>query len=279
MKKKNNISILGLAILCGLFGTYQIVAQEVGLQLYSLRNQFKTDVQGTLKLVNKWGITKIEGGGSYGLPMDEYKKLLKDNGLEMVSVGAGYEDLQNDIEKVVQNAKTFGAKYVMCAWISHDGNTFDIAKTKEATAVFNKAGKRLKEEGITLAYHAHGYEFRPYEDGTLFDYMAKNATHFAFEMDVYWVHHGGGDPLELMNRYPDKVVLLHLKDMEHGIKGNDTGHEDVETNVALGTGQVDIAGVVKRAKELGVVEYMFIEDECSRVVEQVPQSLKFLESL
>ena len=279
MKKKNNISILGLAILCSLFGTYQIVAQEVGLQLYSLRNQFKTDVQGTLKLVNKWGITKIEGGGSYGLPMDEYKKLLKDNGLEMVSVGAGYEDLQNDIEKVVQNAKTFGAKYVMCAWISHDGNTFDIAKTKEATAVFNKAGKRLKEEGITLAYHAHGYEFRPYEDGTLFDYMAKNATHFAFEMDVYWVHHGGGDPLELMNRYPDKVVLLHLKDMEHGIKGNDTGHEDVETNVALGTGQVDIAGVVKRAKELGVVEYMFIEDECSRVVEQVPQSLKFLESL
>ncbi|MGB5270016.1 MAG: sugar phosphate isomerase/epimerase [Eudoraea sp.] len=279
MMKKNNILILGVAILCCQFSSYQMVAQEVGLQLYSLRNQFKTDVPGTLKLVKDWGITKIEGGGSYGLPMDEYKKLLKDNKLEMVSVGAGYEDLQNDIEKVVQNAKTFGAKYVMCAWIPHDGNTFDIAKTKEATEVFNKAGKRLKEEGITLAYHAHGYEFRPYEDGTLFDYMAKNANHFAFEMDVYWVHHGGGDPLALLNRYPDKVVLLHLKDMEHGVKGNDTGHEDVETNVVLGTGQVDIAGVVNRAKELGVVKYMFIEDECSRVVEQVPQSLKFLKSL
>lgn len=279
MKTKINFRILVIAVLCCFFGTYQIIAQEVGLQLYSLRNQFKTDVEGTLKLVNEWGITKIEGGGSYGLPMDEYKKLLSDNGLEMVSVGAGYEDLQNDIEKVIQNAKTFGAKYVMCAWIPHEGNTFDIAKTKEATSVFNKAGKRLKEEGITLAYHAHGYEFRPYEDGTLFDYMAKNATHFAFEMDVYWVHHGGGDPIALMNRYPDKVVLLHLKDMEHGVKGNDTGHEDVETNVVLGTGQVDIAGIVKRAKELGVVEYMFIEDECSRVVEQVPNSLKFLESL
>ena len=279
MKTKFNFRSLGLAILCCLFGSNQIIAQEVGLQLYSLRNQFKTDVQGTLKLINDWGITKIEGGGSYGLPMDEYKKLLKDNSLEMVSVGAGYEDLQNDIEKVVQNAKTFGAKYVMCAWIPHDGNTFDISKTKEATMVFNKAGKRLEEEGITLAYHAHGYEFRPYEDGTLFDYMAENATHFAFEMDVYWVFHGGGDPLALLNRYPDKVVLLHLKDLELGVKGNDTGHEDVETNVVLGTGQVDIAGVVKRAKELGVVKYMFIEDECSRVVEQVPHSLKFLESL
>lgn len=197
----------------------------------------------------------------------------------MVSVGSSYEDLQNDVDKVIANAKTFGAKFVMCAWIPHDDNVFDIAKTKEATEVFNKAGKRLKKEGITLAYHAHGYEFRPYKDGTLFDYMAQNAKDFAFEMDVYWVYHGGGDPLAVLNRYPDKVVLLHLKDLEKGVKGNNTGHEDVETNVVLGTGQVDIAGVVKRAKELGVVKYMFIEDECSRVVEQVPQSLKFLEKL
>jgi hypothetical protein len=66
--------------------------------------------------------------------------------------------------------------------------------------------------------------------------------------------------------------------MEKGVEGNNTGHEDVETNVVLGTGQVDIAGLVKRGKELGI-EYMFIEDECSRVVEQVPQSLTFLKNL
>lgn len=262
-----------------IFFSASLGAQEVGLQLYSLRNQFKTDVPGTLELVNQWGITKIEGGGSYGLPIDEYKALLKKNKLDMVSVGSSYEDLQNNVDKVIANAKTFGAKYVMCAWIPHEDNVFDIAKTKEATEVFNKAGKALKKEGITLAYHAHGYEFRPYKDGTLFDYMAQNAKDFAFEMDVYWVHHGGADPLAVLNRYPDKIVLLHLKDMEKGVKGNNTGHEDVETNVVLGTGQVDIAGVVKRAKELGVVKYMFIEDECSRVVEQVPQSLRFLEKL
>lgn len=266
-------------LLIAAFGL-SVNAQEIGLQLYSLRNQFKNDVPGTLKLINDWGITKSEGGGTYGLEMDEFQDLLEKNDLDVVSVGAGYGDLKDgNLDKIIENAKAFGAKYVMCAWIDHEGNNFDIEKTKEATEVFNKAGKRLKEEGLTLAYHAHGYEFRPYEDGTLFDYMAKNAEHFAFEMDVYWVQHGGGDPLALLNKYPDKVVLLHLKDMQHGVKGNNTGHEDVETNVVLGTGQVDIAGVVKRAKELGVVEYMFIEDECSRVVEQVPQSLEFLENL
>jgi sugar phosphate isomerase/epimerase len=166
----------------------------------------------------------------------------------------------------------------MCPWIPHDGNVFDIAKTKEAVGVFNQAGKKLKAAGLTLAYHAHGYEFRPYEDGTLFDYMAKNATDFDFEMDVYWVRHGGADPMELLNTYPDKFVLLHLKDMADGLSGNDTGHEDVETNVVLGSGQIDIGALVLRARELGI-EYMFIEDESSSVVEQVPQSLKFLNSL
>ncbi len=276
MKIYSKVAILSLLLLTGITG---VRAQEdMGIQLYSLREQFKSDVPGTLDLIQSWGITLLEGGGTYGMSVEEFKKALKQRGLEVVSVRAGYEELQNDVDQVIQNAKDFGARYVMCAWIPHEGNVFDIATTKEAVAVFNKAGKQLKEAGLTLAYHAHGYEFRPYEDGTLFDYMAQNANDFEFEMDVYWVKHGGADPMEVLNKYPDKFVLMHLKDMAEGVASNDTGHEDVETNVVLGTGQVDIAGLVLRGRELGI-EYMFIEDESSRVVEQVPQSLKFLKSL
>ncbi len=255
-----------------------IFAQEVGLQLYSLRDQFKEDVPGTLQLINKWGIHKIEGGGTYGLPMKEFEALLKKKNLEVVSVGAGFEDLENDVQKVIDNAKSFGAKYVMCAWVPHDNNKWDLEETQHATEVFNRAGKQLKQNGLILAYHPHGYEFRPYKDGTLFDYMAQNATDFTFELDVYWAQHGGADPLALMKKYPDKFSLMHLKDMEKGVKGNNTGHEDVETNVVLGTGQVDIAGTVAEARKLGI-EYMFIEDESSNVVEQVPQSLAYLKNL
>lgn len=254
-----------------------MTAQEVGLQLYSLRNEFKTDVTGSLDIIQSWGITKLEGGGTYGMKMEDFKKELASRDMSVVSVGAGFEQLENDVQKVIDNAKAFGATYVMCAWVPHDDNKWDLEETQHATDVFNKAGKVLKENGLTLAYHAHGYEFRPYEDGTLFDYMAENATDFTFELDVFWAHHGGGDPLALMKKYPKKMTLLHLKDMRKGVEGNNTGHEDVETNVVLGTGQVDIAGVVAEAKQLGI-EYMFIEDESSNVVEQVPQSLKFLES-
>jgi len=254
------------------------VGQELGLQLYSLRNQFKTDVPGTLDLIESWGITNIEGGDSYGVPLVEFKKMLKDRGLMMRSIQGEYMDLKNDVEKVIQNAKDYDVSYVMCAWIDHKDGTFDFAKAMEATEVFNKAGKRLKEEGITLVYHAHGYEFRNYEDGSLFDYMAKNAMHFGFEMDVYWVQHGGGNPMILLNKYPDKFKLMHLKDMEHGMVGDVSGHSDVETNVTLGTGQIDMDGLIKRGKELGV-DYFFIEDESSRVVEQMPGNVKFFRSL
>lgn len=270
---KKILLVLGVAMF-----TFPSSSQEVGLQLYSLRNQFKTDVPGTLKIIKDWGITKIEGGGTYGLPMEEFQGLLKANNLDVVSVGAQFEDLEKNPQKVIDNAKAFGAKYVMCGSVPHDNNKWDLEETQHATKVFNTSGKHLKENGITLAYHPHGYEFRPYKNGTLFDYMAENAEHFTFELDVFWAHHGGADPLALMKKYPNKFTLMHLKDMEKGIEGNNTGHEDVETNVVLGQGQVDIAGTVAEAKKLGI-EYMFIEDESSRVVEQVPGSLKYLNSL
>ncbi|WP_116769556.1 sugar phosphate isomerase/epimerase family protein [Maribacter litoralis] len=253
-------------------------AQEVGLQLYSLRNQFKMDVSNTLGLINEWGITKIEGGGTYDMSLEDFKALLSENDLDMVSVGAEFGDLENDVEKVIKNAKDFGAKYVMCAWVPHEGNTWELQETKHATEVFNKAGKILKKHGLVLAYHPHGYEFRPYKKGTLFDYMVRHATDFTFELDVFWAQHGGADPLELMKKYPKKFTLLHLKDMEKSIEGNNTGHEEDDTNVVLGTGQIDIAGVVAEAKKLGI-EYMFIEDESSNVVTQVPKSLEYLKSL
>jgi len=278
MRKQYKYLLLIVAIIFSPFMLQQTNAQEIGLQLYSLRNQFKSDVPGTLKAISSWGITKIEGGNTYGLPLDAFKKLLAQNNLTATSIGVSFEELQNTPELVLEKAKSYGVKYVMCAWIPHDGDNFTIKEAQLGIDVFNAAGKILKAEGITLAYHAHGYEFRPYADGTLFNHMAKNATHFAFEMDVYWIQHAGVDPMTLLNKYPEKFVLMHLKDMVKGLKGNNAGHSDVETNVTLGTGQIDIAGLVKRGKELGI-EYMFIEDESSRSADQIPKSFNYLKGL
>ena len=275
MKKQLHLTLSLAFTILFFLPTY---SQEFGIQLYSLRDYFRTDIENSLKTISDWGITTVEGGGTYGMDETKFRNLLSKYNLETISIGADYEELKNNPKAVAEKAKRYGARFVMCAWIPHNGNRFTIDDIKASTAVFNRAGNILKKEGVTLAYHAHGYEFRPYEYGTLFDYMAQNAKNFSFEMDVFWVQHGGENPLALLEKYPDFVVMLHLKDMQKGVVGNTTGSEDVETNVVLGTGQVDIAGIVKKARELGV-QYMFIEDESSRVLEQVPQSLRFLKSI
>ncbi len=252
---------------------------NIGLQLYSLREQFSKDVPGTIAQIKSWGINVIEGGeNTYGIEESKFIDLLNKNGIKIASVGASFEELKDNPKEVLRRAKAFGASYVMCAWISHTDDYFNIENAKEANKVFNEAGKLLKENGVSLVYHPHGYEFKPYEDGTMFDYMIKNAQNYDFEMDVYWVVHGGENPMRLFERYPNKFKLMHLKDMKVGTVGNTTVHGDVEDNVVLGTGMIDIEALVLKGKELGV-EYMFIEDESSRSVEQIPQSLEFLRKI
>ena len=252
----------------------------IGVQLYSFRNQFSKDVPGTLEKISEMGIHQIEGGSTYGMKTDEFKQLLIKDKLTLISSGADYKELEADAQKVAVKAKEWGVKYVMCAWIPHKGNDFTIDDADKAIAVFNKAGKILKENGISLCYHAHGYEFRPYNNETLFDYMAKqmNPAYVNFEMDVYWVKHPGQDPVALLKKYPNRFPLMHLKDRKIGTQGNQYGSADDETNVVLGTGDVNIAAIMKVAKKQGV-KYFFIEDESSVSMKQVPLSLKYLKEL
>jgi sugar phosphate isomerase/epimerase len=263
------------------FFSFQLLhAQEIGLELYSLREQFKTDVPGTLAKIKSWNIKEIEGGGSYGLPLEEYKKLLTRNNLKMVSVGADFDQLAKDPQNAIDEAKAFGAKYIVCFWIPHNGDEFSIDDMKKAVEVFNAAGKKIHETGLSLCYHPHGYEFRPYENGTLFDYLVEHTdpTYFNFEMDVFWVKHPGQDPVALLEKYPNRFLLLHLKDRKPGTEGNLNGRADDDSNVVLGQGDVNIAAVMKTAKKIGIKHY-FIEDESSISEEQIPKSLSYLRGL
>lgn len=261
------------------------IAQEIGIQLGSMRKMFSTQgMPATFAKLKELGIKEIEGGGARGVNREEFKKLLKEYGLKVVATGGSFERLENkdSLQKVITNAKDLGAQYIVCYWIPHDGDNFTFDNMKRAVEVFNTAGKTLKENGLTLCYHPHGYEFREYEGGkgTLFEYMMDNTNpeYVSYQMDVFWIKNPGQDPAALLKKYPTRWKMLHLKDRKHGTPNNLNGRQDVETNVVLGTGDVGIAEVMKAAKEIGIKHYL-IEDESSRAVEQVPQSVAYLRSL
>ena len=257
-----------------------VFTAPIGVQAYSFRNYFPKDIPGTLDRIQAMGITEIEGGAGRIAPED-YKKLCEDRGISIPSTGASFKDLKENPQKIVETAKTLGSKYVMCAWVPHDNRgNFSKADADRAIAVFNSAGKVLADNDITFCYHPHGYEFQPYQDGTLMDYIIQNTNpkHVSYEMDVFWAYFGGADPVALLEKYPKRWKLLHLKDMKKGTKRDMTGGTDVENNVVLGQGEIDIEGIMKTARKIGIAHY-FIEDESSSVVDQVPKSIAYLRSL
>jgi sugar phosphate isomerase/epimerase len=253
-----------------------------GIQLYTYRNSFKNGVEATLDTIRSLGFTEVEAGiNPYGLTPEAFRKMLDDRGMTAPSVGAGYDLLVSNPEEVARKAKLLGASFVMVAWIPHKtkGN-FTFEEAQKAVTDFNKAGKVLKEQGLTLCYHNQGYEFQPYKDGTLFDYIVQNTDprYVSFEMDVLWTVHPGQDPVKLLNKYGSRWKLMHLKDLRKGVPSDLTGGTPVENDVALGTGVVNLPAVLKAAQKAGIKHY-FIEDESPSIGVQVPQSLAYLKSL
>ena len=254
--------------------------ERIGLQLYSLREQFARDVPRTLDQVRDFGIKYVETAGTYGLTPEKFRAELDSRGLKAVAGHFSYERCRDDIEGVAREAKILGLQYAGCAWIPHK-DPFDEKTCREAIAAFNRAGEALAKHGLKFFYHTHGYEFLPYGNGTLFDLMmTETKPEFVhFEMDVFWVVHPGHDPVKLLEKYGSRFELMHVKDMKRGTPtGLFTGHADVTTNVALGTGVINWTAVFRAARKAGVKWY-FIEDESPASVRQIPQSLSYLEKL
>jgi sugar phosphate isomerase/epimerase len=255
-------------------------AQEFGLQLYSLRNQFAKDATGTMAKVKAMGFKKVEMAGTFGLEFTDVIKLLAQNELNVVSFGADFDKLEKSPQQVVDEARAYGAQFIVCFWIPHKDNAFTIEDVDKAIEVFNAAGKIISQNGMLLCYHPHGYEFKTYQDRTLFDYMVEkfDKRYVYLELDVFWIKQAGQDPVALLKKYAGRFVMLHLKDRKIGTANTDNGHGDVETNVVLGTGDVGIAEIMKEARRQGIKHY-FIEDESSNVEAQLPKSLDYLKTL
>lgn len=252
----------------------------IGLQLYSLRDSFKNDVPGTLWKVRSFGIRNVELAGTYGMAPDKFKALLASHGLRPIAGHFPYEQLRDNPEQVAQEAKALGLKYVGCAWIPHDGD-FDDAECSQAIDVFNRAGRVLAKSTLRFFYHVHGYEFQPRGQETLFDRLMNGTDpkYVTYEMDIFWVVFPAQDPIKLLQKYGQRWELMHLKDMRRGLQtGSLAGGTDVTNDVALGAGQIDLPPLLRAAKKARVKWY-FIEDESPSVEEQLPISLRYLETV
>lgn len=259
-------------------------AGTAGLQLYSLRDMMKKDLPAALDQAKAFGFKEVEGGGFIQEKPEKLVPMLKERGLTMTSTHFSFKPLAENLDQCVKDAQTLGVKFAVCPWIDHEVGNFNDDAVKKAAEVFNRAGEAFKKVGVSFGYHPHGFEFRPVSEGaseTYFDRLvaATNPDFVCFEMDVLWVIFPGVDPVKLLEKYSSRWKLMHLKDLKKGVRtGIYTGKTDLTNDVALGTGQVDWPAVLRTAAKIGVKHY-YIEDESPTVLEQIPASLKYLESL
>jgi len=264
------------------FGQRKLLKDVPGAVSYTFRVDLAKDVPGTLDKIKAMGITNMEFSGLFNKTPEELRALLDERGMRCTSLGVGYGDLQKDPDKVIRTAKTLGAEFVRIASIPHPGNFQDLTPdaVKQAAIDFDVFGKKLKENGLTFCYHNHGPEFKPageLGDGTFFDYLVQKTDpkYVSFEMDVLWVYWPGQDPVALLQKYPDRFKLMHVKNVKKGIpRGGGS------TNVPVGDGQIDMEAVLRAAQKTAI-KYYYIEDEspAELIDMQVPISIKYMEGL
>lgn len=234
---------------------------RIGVQLNpAFTSRIDEDLPGVLRDVRDAGFDGVETDMLFGGDHRTAGAVLSDHGLVQWSLHTGYRaDYQVDHE--IEYLAALDGKYMVVSGVGHEEES-GLRPFEEATDVLNRAGERCRDAGITFCYHNHGWEFReipglPAGRGRCGLDRLMELTDPALVgicVDVFWALYGGRDPLELIQRYMDRLAFVHMKDLKYtGPEPRPTGVlsplfprlplDGQAEYVELGRGEVDLPGV------------------------------------
>lgn len=260
--------------------------ENIGLQLYTVRDDMQNDPLGTLKVIADIGYTHVESAGYsegmyYGMSPKQFNKALSDLGLKMYTghTRTGYTDLSmthtmsNNWEAVCEDAASIGQKYLICGWLAPEerGTLDDYKRTAE---LFNKCGEISNQYEIKTGFHNHDFEFVKLDGQVPYDVLLSetDSDKVCFELDHYWTTKAGVDGLAILNKHKGRFPLWHIKDM-------DNSSEQFFTEV--GSGVINWKKIFETAPSTGM-QYFFVEqDQCRnfRPLESIEIGHDYLASL
>lgn len=241
----------------------------IGLQLYTVRGLMQTDFEGTIAQVAKVGYKEVEFAGYFGRTAAQVRKTLDLNGLVSPSSHVAIEDLEKDPNAVFDYARTVGQEWVVVAWLDEDRRN-TVAALERVADEFNAIGAKAKAAGLRFAYHNHNPEFTPIEGQLPYDiFLARTDPALVqFEMDLYWIINGGGDPLKYFAKYPGRFPMVHVKDMTRDRK-----------MVDVGQGSIDWKGIFSHSKQAGIEHYFVEHDDPPAPLADIKVSFDYLKGV
>ncbi|MFD0620577.1 sugar phosphate isomerase/epimerase family protein [Paenibacillus sp. GCM10027629] len=255
----------------------------IGLQLYSVREAMAQDFLGTLRQVADIGYTHVEfafhntsndGSFEVGYTAQELKSNMEQMGLQVVTSHVSYHPNLDWDQVIRYHAELGSGGVVLPGYFFKDKD--DALRLAEW---LNASGKKCRAEGMDFYYHNHFHEFQAFDGQTIMDILLENTdpSHVLVEFDTYWAMRAGVDPIAYMDQLGNRLGLLHQKDLSasaspvnlfeleqvSGVLTPEVVFSTVkpEDFVEIGTGVMDIPGILKKAEELESVKYIILEQD------------------
>lgn len=233
---------------------------SIAAQLYTVRDFTKTpaDIAETMQKVRAIGYEAIQTSGLGPIEPEELKRIVDGEGLTICATHVPFERLRDDMASVVDEHKLWGCDYPAIGGLPkeyrEEGERGFVRFAEEA----NDVARKLSDAGLTFAYHNHSFELEHFGNRTalqiLFD--ETDGEVFQFEIDVYWIQHGGGDPAAWIRKAIGRADLIHVKDM--AMQGRDQIFAEV------GEGNLNWSAILEACREAGTRWYIVEQDRCQR---------------
>lgn len=230
LKKKMNFKVLAVALLLVFgFSSFKPAKKEIyiGLQLWSVKNDMKKDVAGTLAAVSEMGYGFVESasygdGKIYGMDPVEFKNLCEAKGLDYLGAHCGqavpsdekWDETMKWWDTCIAAHKAAGVQWIVQPFMDKVGY-----ESKEGILryckYFNEVGEKCNAAGIRFGYHNHDKEFTTeFEGKPVYNWMLENTDpkKVMFQLDLYWIDHGGKVATDYFAEYPKRFDLWHIKD-------------------------------------------------------------------
>lgn len=183
----------------------------------------------------------------------DWHALIKESGLQVVSLHLDMGTLERDVQAAAGEAKAYDTKYIVITGMYRFDYGSETA-VRELADRLNKAGKALKEEGIGLLYHNHNCELRKVNTKqTAYDILLEETdpSYVNFEFDSYWFAEGGADALLWLKKLGSRMKLWHINDRGSRVSGVSMTPILKTDSMELGTGNMPLDALMEQAKEAG----------------------------
>ncbi|HEY3325307.1 MAG TPA: sugar phosphate isomerase/epimerase [Planctomycetota bacterium] len=223
----------------------------IGVQLYSVRDDCKKDLPGTLKAVAKMGYAAVEFAGYYDYKAADLRKILDDNGLKCCGTHTGLDTLLGEnLPATIEFNKTIGNKFLIVPWIKEE-----LRKTKadwvNLARQFNELAAKGKAAGMHIGYHNHHFEFAALDGELPWDTFFSNTNKdVVMQLDTGNAKHGGGNPVPFVKKYPGRALTVHLKE-----------YSATNPNALIGQGDVEWKELFELCENVGGTQWYIVEQE------------------